>query len=381
MKTRACIWIILVGVIVASAGWIAMGDLREGGPPPQKPAQLTADGTLLLRGKPFFPIGIYQVNHTDAEYALLAANGFNSVQGSFTTDVEPFLQTLDLAQRHHLAVAVPLHAENLVKENLEKSLAKIRAAANHPAVLSWKICDEPDSEMFARLRPEVPPAYRAIKNLNPGQPVELTLSKDETIGKWTRFCDLVEIDRYPVPGRPLTQVLDFCKRTRRAMEPWQNLTYVVQCGWTRDLKTQPTFAQARSMVYLALIGGAKGIFWYSRQEKDGWDLTATPLWPRLGEINAEIASLSAPVMLGRDVPGIRCSAHGVHFTGRRHMDKLYLLATNPAAAPADAIFTLPAEIHATAARLTGSSRPLAMDGQSVRVPLGGIDSATVVFDL
>ena len=260
MKTRLGIWIILIGVIAASAGWIAMRDLREGDPLSQKPAQLTADGTLLLGGRPFFPIGIYQVNHTDAEYALLAENGFNAVQGNFATEVERFLQTLDLAQRHHLAVAVPLHAENLVKENLDKSLAKIRAAADHPAVLSWKICDEPDSDTFARLRSEVPPAYRAIKDLNPGQPVQLTLCKDATLGKWTRFCDLVEIDRYPVPGKPLTQVFDFCKRTHRAMEPWQNLTCVVQCGWTRDLKTQPTFAQARSMVYLALIGGAKGIF-------------------------------------------------------------------------------------------------------------------------
>lgn len=381
MKTRLGIWIILIGVIAASAGWIAMRDLREGDPLSQKPAQLTADGTLLLGGRPFFPIGIYQVNHTDAEYALLAENGFNAVQGNFATEVERFLQTLDLAQRHHLAVAVPLHAENLVKENLDKSLAKIRAAADHPAVLSWKICDEPDSDTFARLRSEVPPAYRAIKDLNPGQPVQLTLCKDATLGKWTRFCDLVEIDRYPVPGKPLTQVFDFCKRTHRAMEPWQNLTCVVQCGWTRDLKTQPTFAQARSMVYLALIGGAKGIFWYSRQEKDGWDLTATPLWPRLREINAEIASVSAPIMLGLDVPGIRCSARGVYFTGRRHMDKLYLLATNPGDASADAIFTLPVAIHAVAARLARGSQPLVMDGQSVRVPLGAIDSATVVFDL
>ena len=381
MKTRVSICIILVATALTCAAWIASHHGRDTAPPPQRPAQITADGTLLLRGKPFFPIGIYQVNHTDAEYALLAANGFNSVQGDFTLDAGRFLQTLDLAQRHHLAVAVPLHAENLVKVNLDKSLAKIRAAAEHPAVLSWKICDEPDSEMHRRLRSEVPPAYHAIKNLNPGQPVQLTLSKDATLGKWTRYCELVEIDRYPVPGKPLTQVLDFCIRTRKAMEPWQNLTFVVQCGWTRDLKTQPTFDEARAMVYLAIIGGAKGIFWYSRQEKDGWDLTATPLWPRLKEINAEIDSLSAPVMLGLDVPGILCSARGVHFIGRRHLEKLYLLATNPGDASADAIFTLPAAIHARSARVAENGQPLAMNGQSVRLPLGGTDSATIVFDL
>ena len=382
MTARGIIWTILAGAAVVSAGLIGQrSGALAGAPARQKPAHLTADGTLLLDGQPFFPIGLYHVRHTDEEYALLAANGFNAIQGHFSTDVGQFMGTLDLARRHKLGVAVPLHAQNLVAENLGKSLDKIRAAAGHPAVLSWKICDEPDSDRYARLRGEVPPAYRAIKSLNPRQPVELTLCKDATLGDWMPFCELVEIDRYPVPGQALTQVLDFCRRARREMEPWQNLTYVVQCGWTQDLKTQPTFAQARAMVYLALIGGAKGIFWYSRREDDGWDLTATPLWPRMKEINAEIASLAGPVMAGLDVPEIRCSAPGVAFAGKRHLDKLYLLATNPADAPVEAVFTLPATIHAREAKLAGSGRRLALTGASVDVPLGGTDSATIIFDL
>lgn len=380
MTARGIIWTVLAGVSVVSAAVLEHRGALEPAPARQKPAQLTADGALLLDGKPFFPIGLYHVRHTDEEYALLAANGFNAIQGHFSTDVGQFMGTLELARRHHLGVAVPLHAQNLVQENLGKSLAKIRAAAGHPAVLSWKICDEPDSDRYARLRGEVPPAYRAIKSLHPRQPVELTLCKDATLGDWMPFCEVVEIDRYPVPGQPLTQVLDFCRRARKEMEPWQNLTYVVQCGWTQDLKTQPTFAQARAMVYLALIGGAKGIFWYSRREDDGWDLTATPLWPRMKEINAEIAALAEPVMAGLDVPGIRCSAPGVVFAGKRHLEKLYLLATNPAAAPAAAVFTLPAGLRARAARLA-TGQQLVLTGGSVEVRLGGTDSATVIFDL
>ena len=381
MKTEIFIAGIALSAVLGSGYWIAVSNERERKIPREKPAQLTVDGTLIQRGRAFFPIGIYQVFHTDAEYAMLAEHGFNAIQGNFTTDVAHFIETLDLAQRYNLAVAVPLDAENLIKENLPQSLAKIRAAAGHPAVLSWKICDEPDAEMWARLRPEVPPAYEAIKTLNPGQPIELTLSKDTAVRRWTRFCDMVEIDRYPVPGKPLTQVLDFCLRTKREMKPWQNLTYVVQCGWTRDLTTQPSFAQARSMVYLALIGGAKGIFWYSRQEKDGWDLTTTPLWPRLKQINAEIAALSPPMMLGTDVAGIACSAKGVYFTARHHSDNMYLLATNPGTAPADAVFTLPADLKPAAARFAGDGKNVPVDGQSIRIPLGGIDSVTIVFDL
>ena len=51
-----------------------------------------------------FHSSFYQVNHTDAEYSMLAEHGFNAVQGNFTTDVARFIETLDLAQRHNLSV-------------------------------------------------------------------------------------------------------------------------------------------------------------------------------------------------------------------------------------------------------------------------------------
>ena len=87
------------------------------------------------------------------------------------------------------------------------------------------------------------------------------------------------------------------------------------------------------------------------------------------------------MMLGSGVTGIACNATDVRFTARRHLDKLYLLATNPGTAPADTVFILPADIRATSARLAGDGRDVPMDGQAVRIPFGGIDSITVVFDL
>src|ERR1700737_3342910 len=62
-----------------------------------KPDSITETGTLLWQGKPFFPIGIYQVNHTDAEYRMLAQNGFNMIQGRFPGSLDTFMESLDLA--------------------------------------------------------------------------------------------------------------------------------------------------------------------------------------------------------------------------------------------------------------------------------------------
>jgi hypothetical protein len=348
--------------------------------------RIAETGTLLWQGKPFLPIGIYNVNHTAAEYRTLAENGFNMIQGMFPGDLDTFMKSLDLAVIYGIAVDVPLYVSDKVQENFANSLRTIKAAGTHPAVLCWKILDEPDADYHAPIRGEVPDAYLALKAANPEQLFELTLSQDEPLRYWVKYCDIVQIDRYPVPSRPLTDVYDFCRNAKAAMAPWQALIFVIQCGWTPDLKTQPTFDQAHAMVYLALIGGAKGISWYSRQETDPqgklvWDLTTSPLWPRLKEINSEVQSLASPILLGEEVARIKSSVSGVYATGKRWQHKLYLLISNPANSPANTVLTVPPGIRLRSARAIGLSGRPTLDGPNVRVSLGPIDSGTIVCEI
>src|SRR5260221_5834248 len=352
----------------------------------RKPGRITETGTLLWHGKPFFPIGIYNVNHTAAEYRTLAENGFNMIQGMFPGNLDRFMNSLDLALAYGIAVDVPLYVSDKVEENLANSLGTIKAVGDHPAVLGWKILDEPDANYHAPIRDEVPAAYIALKAAHPKQLFELTLCQDESIGYWANYCNIVQIDRYPVPSRPLTDVYDFCRNAKAAMAPWQTLIFVVQCGWTPDLKTQPTFAQARAMVYLALIAGAKGISWYSRQEQDPggkllWDLTTSPLWPRLKEINSEVQSLALPLLQGEEVCGITSSASGVYAAGKRWQSKLYLLISNPDNKPADVVFTLPPGIRLQSAIAVGLSGHPTLDGSDVRASLVPTDSGTIICEI
>jgi hypothetical protein len=83
----------------------------------RKPTALTQNGTILWNGKPFFPIGMYHAGGEDS-YKLLAANGFNAVQGDAVLDLDMFKASLDLAQKYGLAVDVPLYNGMKVKENL-----------------------------------------------------------------------------------------------------------------------------------------------------------------------------------------------------------------------------------------------------------------------
>lgn len=356
-------------------------------PRARKPERLDEEGTLTWQGKPFFPIGIYNVNHTEAEYAALAAQGFNMVQGKFPGNPEEFTHSLDMALRHGIAVDVPLYVGNKVKENLGASLRLLKSAGNHPAVLCWKIIDEPDADQNVAIRGEVSKAYAVLKAAQPKQPLELTLSQDDTLGFWSHFCDTVQADRYPLPGGSIAEIYDACVKARAAMLPWQNLTCVLQCGWTPDLKTQPTFRQARAMVYLALIGGAKGISWYSRQDP-GWDLTGSPLWPHLKTINAEIGSLAKPLMLGTEVGPIRCNLSGVRLKAMIYEGRLYLLVCNPGEAPAKARIELPVPSDGPewdSPKIAGSAgsagqQKLTMQGRNIQVNLAGVEACTIVFN-
>jgi hypothetical protein len=67
---------------------------------------------------------------------------------------------LEEAQRAGLRVDVPLYVGGMVGQNLGLSLQKITAYARQPAVLSWKIIDEPD--LRTGVMDEVPAAYTRL---------------------------------------------------------------------------------------------------------------------------------------------------------------------------------------------------------------------------
>jgi hypothetical protein len=135
-----------------------------------------------------------------------------------------------------------------------------------------------------------------------------------------------------------------------------------------------------------LIGGAKGIAWYSRQENGPqgereWDLMTSPLWPRLKEINFEIHSLASPVLLGENVDGIKCGTSEIYAAAKRWQDKLYLLVCNPKDRQVEAAFKLPPDIRLISASSIGLSAEPILGGSNLRVLFGPIDAGTIVCEI
>ncbi|MBT3376018.1 MAG: hypothetical protein HN742_17380 [Lentisphaerae bacterium] len=304
--------------------------------PNRKPTALTETGTILVNGKPFFPVGIYHCS--PAHYPMLAKAGFNAVQGRGPQSLEAFGKALDAAAAAGLKMDVPLYAKGKVAENLPASIAGIKRYANHPAVMCWKIIDEPEGR--PEIADEVPDVYAQLRNADPNHPIELTLCSPPTFGFWADFCDIMQVDPYPIPRNPLTMVSDWVSGAVAGLKPWQNLTAVLQSGWTQHPFNQPTPEQARCMVYLSLIHGAKGIFWYSFRDP-GWALEKTPLWKHFPRINAETLALSEAVMLGTSGAAVSVASPDdtVHWRAWEHKGRTWLLLANPSEEPVTAVVT------------------------------------------
>jgi hypothetical protein len=339
----------------------------------RKPANLTDTGALLMGGKPFFPIGVYHVSV--AEYQKLADNGFNAVQGGNPPALEDFRKLLDEGQRTGIMIDVPFYGGGKVAANLPDTLLKVTNCKDHPAVLNWKIIDEPD------IRPdiidEVASVYRKIRALDAAHPVLLTISGPPSFPYWVNFCDMLQVDPYPLPRGPLTQVSDTVKAAQTVLLPWQNLTAVLQCGWLMDKDkpaNQPTYDQALSMVYLSLINGAKGIFWYSMHDP-GWDLSKTPLWARMKELNAETARLGNLVITGQPLPAVTIDNRDVQAAAWELGGQTLALVTNPTDKPQTATLKL-ARAVTTCRALHGKAEVAVVD-QAVKVSLPAYGSATL----
>ncbi|MGE5531863.1 MAG: carbohydrate binding domain-containing protein [Bacteroidota bacterium] len=342
----------------------------------RKPSNLTDTGTLLVGGKPFIQIGVYHVGVS--EYQMLADNGFNTVQGGNPPAAEDFRKLLDEGLRTGIMIDVPFYSGGKVAANLPDTLAKVQGFKDHPAVLNWKIIDEPD------IRPdiidEVADVYRKIRAIDPAHPVLLTIASPPSFPYWVNFCDMLQVDPYPLPRNPLTQVSDTVKAAKSVLRPWQNLTAVLQCGWIMDKDkpaNQPTYDQALSMVYLSLINGAKGIFWYSMHDP-GWDLSKTPLWARMKELNIETARMGRLVTVGEPLPAVTLDNKDMQAAAWQIEGVTQVLVTNPTDKPQTATLKLTREV-AKCKCLQGSAETKVVN-KAVQVSLPAYGSSTLVVE-
>lgn len=298
------------------------------------------DGTTLIDGKPFLPIGIYAgfdgSKDTEA-LKRIADAGFNCVlsvgtasdcyfAGEKKTMKATLEASLDELAKYNLKYIFALkHQINAPQrgfrlenfdgitglENVNREI--INTVKNHPALLAWYVSDEnPISEMaaIANLREQ-------LARLDPKHPTVTLTEKVKDMAHFAGTGDIFAHDAYPIglnsfktgPDQTMENCQKFLLAANELRLPVWWVPQIFAWGSFRSsdlVQRYPTAEEIRSMILQGTVRGVKGyllyayhpIFYLSEKRDPGksmmqWN-NVTPSVKMLNEL--------APFILSKDLP-------------------------------------------------------------------------------
>ncbi len=253
-------------------------------------AAIRGDGTLLVDGKPVFPIGVRSEKLHEIE--AVAACGFNLILGSGEwTDAH-----YALARKHDLLVMGGHHiwatfkgtqagidpllleeeggVQDLAAKAKDQSrrtiMETVRAFDHLPGVIGWKIADEPRGALVQ----VVTHGYEIFKSHNPQHLVAIMTDKQEWAPAFKNACDIMLLDLFALRGTAykhrqasslsdVYQRISACADVMNEKAVWYMPQLYPPSHW-RPFNTaeELTLGDMRLQVYVGLLAGARGIVFY-----------------------------------------------------------------------------------------------------------------------
>ena len=249
----------------------------------------------------------------------------------------------------------------------EAGYAACRASAlgDEPGLAGWYTADERSASRVPRIFGQ----YRALRQNDPGSFAFVALNRSRELPRWRDAVDVLGVDPYPIYNipegslSPLEQVSALVLAARTAVSSARPVWPVIQYFKHGSNGHFPTEDELRSMSYLAIVSGAKGLFYWSYGAV-GLSSVSDPVlreqyWQRLVRVTTEIRALE-PALLSPHAPTILASASAsadVRWLLRRvGMERYIIAVNNTSAAGVTATFNLAAS--ATRISVVGESRTL-----------------------
>ena len=330
---------------------------------------LRDDGTTLIDGEPFFPVGIYGVmerefNGFDIDEAFrgLKEAGFNFAHSYAMPREDRFL---DAAEKYGFKLW------SVARFPDERFLERERFS---PAILAWYLGDDTS---YNTTPEELDDYFFSMKAVDP---TRLTvqadpISAESAVSNYRPYVagtDAFLPEIYPVRKEGAESgfacvaqtVMDVRQSRADAIDAndgpkaiWPIIQYFQGWGWERF----PTYPELRAMSFAALAAGANGITWYTyggtvepEKKKFNYGVTTSPeRWKNISTIATQISEL-APVLLQPTSPddqptatvvsGPTTAAYKVESIVcllKRFEGKTYLLAVNTTPEEVVARFVFP----------------------------------------
>ena len=310
---------------------------------------------LLVDGEPFFGVGMGRVPLSHL-HKMVEANcnmvmpydpfGEGDDELDVETSVAHAMRVLDRAEELDMKVILWMglmrdgeYKQWYADEGRRAWLDRvIRGLADHPALLAWKIADEPHTvpnEWIERL-------HGFFRQRDPDHPAFINLGAGRTtegcITNYGPFSDLVSVDYYPAAREPSLEGIAHYAHLLRRIQPKKPLHYWLQyfCGpyWRR----LPTPDEQTAMAYLSVIHGTSLITWFTYRP------ASHVLWEHVSNLNAELRELAddhgllTPPSPGHETLIVK---DGIHALAKPREDRLLLVSVNAKGRPAQVRLALP----------------------------------------
>lgn len=254
--------------------------------------QFDSQGTLLVNGQPFFPIGLYLYHWDDNVRKEVLSQGFNTVIYGVTPKNLP-----------------ELRANNLY--TIPYGTPEWLAVRHDPAILAWYLADEPEG--WGKTPEMMVAEHEKIQSIDGTRPIGLCHFLWDALTKYKDASDYVLSDVYPImpnhDGR-IISISDHIEQLHAIHGPSFPVWPVIQIfgGPTCDNGKwgMPTADEVRMMTYLALAHRAKGMMFFSYQP------TFKETWAAAKQMVTELKALT-PFFISRskELP-VKCSDGGMH---------------------------------------------------------------------
>jgi len=343
------------------------------------------DNMLIVEGKPFFPIGIYQGPATEAGLQAFADAGFNLLNiGQMTPQAAK--PVLDRLQQYNIRAWIPL--SHLLDTSQDTDKRKERLAdyaarlGNHPALLCWESIDEP--AWGSQNAEGLFDGYRYLRALDQQRPIwtnHAPRNLVSTLAYFNRATDVAGADIYPVPepqrqsniqNPAISVVRDETLKNVEAVAGEKPIFMVLQgFGWKElsqntadhDSAVMPTFEQSRFMAYDSIVNGANGVLYW------GTHYTKKPsrFFSELKSLVSELAVmqdvLSERTFTGPGHATLASENASVKLMHKQHSGRDYILLVNETPQDVTAEVSAPAVNDGNLRRLFEAQTVVIADGR------------------
>ncbi len=350
--------------------------------------------TMIVRGMPFCPQSCYCIGDTVPGIVETEAPlGFNVIAPYYDDDIparkllrEQTRKLLDRCAQVGMYVNLDIRRASHPPQTADTwqwLKDEIEAFRDHPALLSYYLADEPEGGWASP--EECLTAYRKIKDLDPYHPITIVHCVPSAAAAYSPAEDIVMTDPYPIPGGPVTAVVDYIERIRKDTGDRLPMWVVPQAfgggeGWSRE----PSRQEERVMTYLGLIHGARGVQYFIRRPPLA-NPSSPDLWSECRRLMLELSQLTPALCSDEEAPKVTCAQPEVHVAAFKERGAVTILAANTENRPMPLDITLdvpfdgPAEVVFENRRVAVSKGKLVdmIDAMSTRVYRVQVDPAPV----